>query len=475
MHMSAVHKLMFIIPLHVEGPQDVGFCGAETQVYNTRALLELIVPITQRYLFTFQKSSPPLQNPLRLKVAFSPHEGVSIQSSNDQRFVTLFDQFEKPFHAVALADAQAAKALHIKRVQPPQEIRIEASQKLGQDVVFLDLTSLLLWEQGMRTPTNVEFEVKTKFASASSGGLTTAPLRFPHLLWHILEKLQKNELPQDKQQVLIVGPGMNEGKRIPECPQWVELRSLMPQAVYELWDIDPKLLSYVEKMVQSRLTAYNSYRLNALTNLTTNEGLSDPIVATLEKVKQGLATHSVYKQEDCQFLRVDPEKIKARNFNIVTSQMVPEDKARFDLIVATMSITIALEQVNELSPVPLITKLAQFMELLKPGGSLYIESRTLKALDSLSPGAFAIANEYIECLIGHRLNWEEIPLTVLNPQFVNDAVSIKHVYRDNPGFTLPTMNLYCISRTSEKVEVSPEIVASRRQKFEELFTKQKVV
>ena len=211
-------------------------------------------------------------------------------------------------------------------------------------------------------------------------GLTTAQMRYPHLLNHLSERF-KEKGPSN---ICIMGPGLleEEGAR-PVCPQAAELFSLFPEAKFLLVDKDDHLLETLKKQYQIQQTAVYDptmlrlYAANSPTNTQRAPEKYQPLMSRMKKAMGGQARNRDAKKmmlgigpAQPLLLKLDSKKIELRRFDFLADQFKEGEK--FDSIVATMSLSYAYEEVID-KPAPFFALLGNCLSALKEGGVLYMD------------------------------------------------------------------------------------------------------
>lgn len=362
----------------------------------------------------------------------------------------------------------------VKRNLPSEEVRLQGEQQLpGQPLAFFDPTAAALWQAKIQAPVQIDLEVGCYQVTQAPGGLTTANLRFPHLLKDLSLKFS-NEQKGEGMSIGIVGPGLSEAKdTLSSCPQFVEIYGLFPKAHYLLLDRDKRALSVlIGQLHDCQFTAYDplmlktylfseKYQISSVYQKTfrdINSTLGELAIEP-KNAKEMLQGHG---QIDSLTVKVDPKNVDLREFEINASQFEEQDKAQFDVLVATLSISAAVDSQSSRTLLTKLETLGKFLELLKPNGALYIDAlfTTKFLLGPYGEEGMKLGLKYLESCLGNRLKNDEIPLSDFQTQMTNiigtlNSLDLSSVKTGKTG-TASTAALTVITRLPEKVISTPE-------------------
>ncbi len=247
-------------------------------------------------------------------------------------------------------------------------------------------------------------------------GLTTGALRFPHLLKDIHERYNDSE----GLRACIVGPGMSRVRGLPlSCPQFVELRAILPEAHIELLDNDSSLLAEMRRQVAAGKCDYFPLEMRFYTYPESPGIAPEAYFPLFEKIRSSLKQLSeldpLLGQLDSLSVKVNSDKTSVRNFDIRTSQFRATEEKTFDLILATFSITNAYaNQQPKPDSKAIVASLLKFLRALKIGGSLYIDAVAFSGLSPKDAENLSILDG-IEKKLGSRLERRALPLNAFDP------------------------------------------------------------
>jgi len=317
-------------------------------------------------------------------------------------------------------------------------------------------------------------------SNTTAGGLSTGYLRFPHLLVGIASDIDKNKRLSQDLNVCIVGPGIREGAHLCECPQLVELRAMMPKAHYLLLDNDKKLLELLGKAIgRQKLLAYDPTMLRGRTlgNHTNPFLAKEPLLSVLNDLKPVLANQTPVPKEPLQLLKgmgeskeilvkIDPNRIELRDFDIRSSQFKETDKGQFDVVVATMSITNTFcEQRKTNTALDCFQQVGKFLELLRPGGVFYADAVLFEFLLKHGEEGIELGHEYLEAIVGNRLEVVTWPLDLVEKGAVGIRGEFKEYSYNEVGRSVTTATIQSFKRKEEKVALPAERLAEISSKL----------
>lgn len=463
-----------------------------------------IPSIILRYLEAFSKDyvhhlRKEFNKDVTIKTFFSLENGLQYES-NDEKVKEVFNIIfqEQMENSAVLAEHEAieSKLTHLKRNNfVTEEIKQKAIEGLkaknvladGEEVIYLDRVAFSLWKEGIREPIAVNLEICAQEAMGKGFGLTTGSMRYPHLLLDLSERF-KDKTKRDQTQICIVGPGLLEEEHAPlMCPQFTELLSIFPHANFLLLDNNKKALEAMQKQFcEKNFITFDPFMMRVY---TFNDSTKNPFFAPqkyqlcFQNMKENLEEKAISKamakgilnntsKINYILLKTNPKKIKVREFDINTAEFAPEEKGLFDVIVATMSLSIVLQE--ELIKNPhynSFNQIAKFLEALKVNGSLYLDSGIFEIFKkNYTPEGLVLGIQYLESILGNRLTMHEIPLSdfmnVEGPFGVIPSCSLRFAEKHDLGQTLTTCSLTVITRSTEKVQMSKKKKQEIKRQFE---------
>ena len=440
-------------------------------------LITLLEHHLKEYVFSLKEEKPPL---LKARFSFSQKDGIEVLSTTDERIRAII-KGEELGAAMLVSEAVQQGTLHLKRLKPDIKTIQDMEAKLGGPAIFTDTFAVLLWQKRIEGRINLEVEVDYRTALSQGGELTTGPLRYPHLWRHLFEQKKKNQ--SDISTVVpsvigMVGPGMIQDKGSPFCPQFIELLALFPETQFELFDNDKTALEIMNKQFKvCKLAFYDPSMLTLRTCKNLRAGLYAPkkYQPTLRKIKEVIAKKTLLPKNvnailDGQAriekitLKLESDKIKVRDFDIITSKFGEEENKKFDFLVATFSINLALrtllEQDRKQNPFNILVK---FLLTLKENGTLYLDTSLREQVlqDRYGEKGLNLGIRYMQSILGNCIRLEEIPFSDFDPQNVNHVGVISSItiegakefgYKQNVG----TSSITAMTRTSDKFVVDEE-------------------
>ena len=486
------YSICFTVGLSdVDDPDDLlisrrNLSPADAQISSL--ILTYLESISRDYLYFLGKK---FKSTAFAQLSFSHNKGVVFNYYSDVRLKTLFEQNASSSFAVTIPRKQAKKLgfSDIKKHDVTEAIRQEAREKYKEEkVFFFDPCAYLLFQSGLTQPVTVNLEIQGREALSEGGGLTTGFLRFPHLLFDLTERY--NQLRKsDQTKICLVGPGLNEEKNSPPCiPQFVEIHSIFPNAEYLLLDNNSQAITLMNQQFKfCKFAAYDPSRIKLLTSKANGNSLYAPekYQKLFQEMKNSFVDRAFGSPVDIKkmlynegstnrvMLKVNPDRVQIQEFDITNSQFNETEKG-FDVIVATMSITIAFStQISQNPKWNFIEEMAKFLKALKENGSLYVDS-TIKiifkdTINNIGNSKKALAIQYFESLLGNKLTLDEIPLADFIPgtQGISGVIDNQTINEKNQNVT--TSSILVMTRTSEKVEYSKEIKEEIQLKLSKMF------
>lgn len=280
-----------------------------------------------------------------------------------------------------------------------------------------DTSACVMAECRLEAPVTVNLEIAGRIIIGKGGGLTTGSLRFPHLLKDIVVRFSETR-KSEAAKVCIVGPGLDiPEKGILTCPQFVELLVLFPNAEFLLLDNDKEALEKMEQQYkQLKFAAYDptAHRMNTLavegnnflapkSYQTVLKEMGEQLGKVAKAPKNATKMLRGFGKLQQVFLNVNSEKIDLRSFDINSSEFNAEDQEKFDVVIATMSILLAMKECSE-NPLDILCK---HLAVLKDNGSFYSDSILIHELLQLDLSDI----RYLEEKLGSKLVIEEIPIS----------------------------------------------------------------
>ncbi len=429
-------------------------------------------------------------------VTFSREQGIQFHSCSDDKIKAIFERKPKECHLISTKEAYQLGIGNLKQIEPTEQQKEEAKKFGKKKVFYMDLQAFKLFEAGVKEPVRIALEVNGLIASETGGGQTTGVLRFPHL-YRDLEKHYGTDLLN----ICIVGPGIqcefmtspktNQQLPILSTPQVAELFALRPNSQFLLLDNDPVILGVLKDILTERIMTYNPFLLvQQMSKSGQNAHAAAPqhYQELFRKMAHTIKTKALLPKKarealegktetDTVLLKIEPEKYAVRQFDILTSIFNPQDQGKFDVVLATMSISVALaKKVSEGSTGDYFGILGKFLSLLKEGGSLYIDSVTLSLfLEIFDEKGMRMGMHYLESLIGNRLSIEIIPLSDFLPQHQGLQGIISNASRQNPEAKVTSSDVTRITRQREKVVMTSEEKEAIRSAYLQLIALQKQI
>lgn len=408
-------------------------------------VMTIIEGISRDIVFQLKKD---FKENITLRITVSQNEGVVI---DNERLSKLFhDNIKGVCAAVPTRLVKSAGLSHLKRVEVSDADKTRYEAQMGQPCTFFDTASLMLFQAGVKRPETVEVELSGFQGLGKGGGLTTAAFRFPHMYLDMFKRF--GDKRKEDLKVCIVGPGLHRpGGKLGYCSQFVELKAMFPNARFLLLDNDASAIEYLDGQYKKmKAAAYDPLVARMLTfqfddNPYRAPEKFQPMLAEMKAEMAACAKFPPNAKEmldgyggiKTMMLGVDSEKIELREFDINTSAF--ESGEKFDVMVATMSICLALAKgrVENMKAV-----MQKYIDALSINGSLYIDAALMDqilmpALDCDSPDeVMAILAERS----GVKLEIDRVGLEEYLPSTVGDAG------------TLPNPNIAAASKDDKKIE-----------------------
>lgn len=420
----------------------------------------------------------------QIRFKYSPENGITLKCVN-QKVQSICESLllDESERLVALSFQEADKR-HLTQLKKPIKVEEKDLEKarrdFGDDVMFFDRLGFELFISGVTAPTDVDLELSGRVIHRIAGR-TTGHLRFPHMLQDLYTRFSEKVRSSKQTSVCIVGPGLFEDQNAPFCPQFTEVQTLFPNASYLLLDNDSHVLKILKKQLKAKAISYNPLMLRIYSTQfpKADEAMRKLYAPTkyqqmFQVMKQELAKKEMDSQGVKKMLdgegkiqnlcvKVDRRKIQLRQFEIESSMFSSEDHGTFDVVVATMSILLALGDKIVANPSDNhFSTLLKFLRLLKVNGSLYVDAELMNKAFANVYGSegMKIGTAYLEMELGNRLAVEEIPLSDFLPSEQGAAGFLKSYTVDERGEIKPTTvsssSLVVYTRTAEKVNRQPE-------------------
>ena len=446
----------------------------------------LVHQVCRSYVFSLKDDERLFSEGLNVRLRFSPQDGMNVLFTSDERIRSFIEKLSQtgaiPF---SFTEAQEKSMLDLKRMTPTEEVRAEAQKTKGKKAVFIDPIALRLWRGGVKTAEELILRVQMIKSSAPSGGLATGHLRFPHLLFGIaVDFLEKDMDPivQDLK-VCLVGPGFSKEGRFGYCPQLVELRSLMPNARYMLLENDKTGLELLDRAINKIKMISYDFMMWRVRTVDKQLMVPEPLLTTLRALIEEFAQQVIQPKNPLPMLqggkleelvvKLDPEKIQLRDFDILSSHFKDSDKGQFDVVVATMSLSNAL-QLDSTKKTALddFRCIGKFVELLKPKGVLYCDSLLMHYLSAhYGDEVIKIGVSYLEAHIGYRIKEYTYPLKLVDAKEHNFFSVFPNYSYKCEKHTISTASIDCYQLTTEKIKKTPEERRQVAEKLEKLVRK----
>lgn len=476
------YTLEFLIPEQkIENPEDL--------IIRTKALspptakitpqiLFLIEDLCKDYIFSLGKMFTEL---VKVRMCLSLKKGISFDNKKIQA------NYDEKTKGPAFAMPKTPEIQHLMKRNVSVQDRTEAYADLGtKQVAFIDPGAFLLWKAGLKNPLTIDVEMTGFWRTSQGGGLTTGFLRFPHMLGDLADRFKDKREQQAK--ICIVGPGLfTPEKGVPSCPQFVELFSLFPKSDFLMLDNDKPTLDRMENQFHKcKFAAYDPSMLRIYTTkIEENNRYAPPkYQALFQEMKATFADNALANPKVKEMLagigplqplmlKVDPDKINLREFDILTSTPEEKDKGTFDIVVATMSILLNFDNFDETGSTNPIFILQKFLELLSENGSLYLDSCLIDTLfETYGEKNMGLGIRYLEQVLGNQLSFEEVSLSDFSPNSVGKYATFLNFSLNIGPNSMPnvsTSSINVVTRTGTKVEaISEEERAELRQKLLEM-------
>ncbi len=464
------------VPSTAVDKKDITLAGEKlipAKAKMSKPLRALMQHASLMYAFESKDREDAWKSGLSARIAFAPSTGVCVLSCNDDRIKACFEKLCSETVPIALSEAKNKGLMELKRGKKPSES--------GNKQIFLERCTLALWEAGVRSPVEFNLNVKMIKSTVNGFGMTTGNLRFPHLLFGLYGNLvKKNRLNNPDLKVCLVGPGFKDDGDLGQCPQLVELKSLLPNARFLILENDNTVLELLGKAIKNQKILYDPATLLGRIHVPEYRA-PDDIYPFLKLYKERLDAQVIDPEKSNSKLkgcieeievRLDPSKIELRDFDILTSLFKETDKGQFDVVVATFSISVALKE-KENSALDDFQSLGKFLELLREGGVLYMDGFVFGSWSqSYGLEVIKLGIEYLEALTGHRLNSYHYPLKNILPDAQGILGYLPELICKNQALhKISTTVIACIELTGEQVEVSPERKAEIIAKLEKMTKK----
>lgn len=423
---------------------------------------EMIIGIARDFAFLLKRD---LKHTISMQIKLFQEEGIVI---NDPRYAALFNDNVKGMGvAVPTALVEEVGLAHLKKSEVDKDEIKRGELQIGEPCIIVNPFAFLMWQNGIKEPIELNMEISGFHAKGKGGGLTTAAFRFPHMYLDMVSRFEgrrRNEL-----KVCIVGPGLQkpDGK-LGFCSQFVELKALFPKAHFLLLDNDTEALAYLEKQFKGvKAAAYDPLTLRMLTfdQLKTNVLLApekfQPMLAEMKNELAACAKFPSNAKEMLQgfgeikqmMLEVNPDYIELREFDINTSEFKGDEK--FDVMVATMSICLAL---SEGDPQDFKKIMLKYVERLNKEGSLYIDSGLMHQI--LIPALGCDNPEEVAALLseeaGVKFSLDRVGLETYLPETAGDIGSLPNpdlfsARNDDRGIvSITTHSVFVLTSTLQK-------------------------
>jgi hypothetical protein len=435
-HNNLLYKLVFNLPNSTEfpfkEPGDLAIASrslspADAAVHP--AALSIIESLARDYVYALGSE---FRETMRATVRLSPEEGLEIIERTDERFSTIFKENSVDVGAVVKASAVESQGIgYLKQVEVSEDTRRQGESMSEEPVIFLDPISYILWERGIKGSFELDLEVQCRLMASEVGGLTTSVFRFPHIYQDMFKRYGDSAASSDMN-VCIVGPGLDRPEKgIGSCPQFVELRALFPNANFLLLDNDAEAIKYLSQQYKTlKFAAYDPFMHRAMTaDFSENTHLAPKKMQPVLKRMAEVWSQQSKRPEARQMLKgigpiqplllnVDPDKVELREFDINTSVFKEEEARKFDVMVATMSILLALGE-NPEYPLDIFVK---YLAALKKGGTFYVDAMVIENILSprLSCDTCDSLASLFEKKLGGCLRFEKIALTSFLPEAVGN-------------------------------------------------------
>lgn len=284
---------------------------------------------------------------------------------------------------------------------------------------------------------------------------------------------------QQPKRICILGPGLFQEGDLISFPQFFELLSLFPHAEFLLLDNDEKALELMKQQLMLRqVSSYDPLTFMYYSFQT--EGVCQhapqkfaPLFSKMRDVfiEKGTSEKNISRmlqgKEEAKplHLKVDPTKIQIRHFDINKDTCNGDEKKSFDLIVATLSMSLAIKQYLNAQPDhnPFFT-LVKFLSMLKENGILYVDlSHIIEIFEkNYGPKGWELGVRYLEVLLGNKLMIRSIPLSDFLPDceesglIINPTIFQRNRKKEQETRGVSTCSLAALRRSSEKATFTKE-------------------
>ncbi len=437
-------------------------------------ILEVIESLCKDYICSLGKM---FKEPMTARLTLSPINGISFDPGSE-KIKAVYEQITREV-AIAIpkndAISQGIQQLKKKNVSA-QEKQKAFAQFQQKQILFLDPHAYQLWKSGLKAPLKIDVEMVACLSTGQGGGLTTGFLRFPHLLGDLANRFQTKRLDQQTK-ICIVGPGLFiPEKGTPSCPQFVEVFSLFPKANFLLLDNDTSALERMDgQFHKCKFAGYDSSMLRVYTtNIQSNTYYAPQKYQILFQQMKDLFAENALAPTNAKemlagiggikplLLKVDPEKIHLREFDILTSAPKEEEKGTFNIVIATMSMLLAIGELDKNSSTNPLMIFRKFLELLSENGSLYVDSTLIDYLYSAyGDENMDLGLRYLELLLGNELSIEEVAIADFSPNVLSAHSTLLNLSMSNSkelvtGTNVTTSSVTVITRTAKKTEQATE-------------------
>lgn len=474
------YSVIYNFPVDTKSVDDVELTQQDIEPKNATpspALVKYVTLVAREYVFA-NREDPLFKQLSHIKgrVSFDTRTGLTLRDFNDKRIEEFFLSQRKEGVNIPMEEARAKNLLDFCRFKSP---KVKKS-------ICVDALTWKFWNEGVKIE-EFDFRIILTKATSVGGGLTTGNMRFPHLLLAICNFLyQAGRVESMDLQVCIIGPGFNPGERLSECPQLVELRAIMPDAHYLLLDNDKTALESMNKALkQVGLLSYDPAMLRSRTLVLRDQPnpwkAPEPLFSILDALKLVLKDQVVSPKNALPMLKgegkieemvvkVDPAKIDLREFDILASEFTDKEKGKFDVIVATMSLSLVVnlktEKRTALDDFKLVAK---FIAPLRTNGVLYIDSHLGELFDrSYGQEGVQLGHQYLEAVTGFKLNVVLYPLSKVEPTIKSLTGNFLNVSCKGEPRSITTAAIECLQLTNVKVETTSEKLAEIVAQLEKL-------
>lgn len=450
------------IPVITPEPQQVWSSADEVGIFSPTIVPATanISPIIQKMLQSLAKDYMfecqgigGYPEKIKATMTFDPQKGIIIDSCSDSKAKKCWENtMEQSCVSIPRAKLNT-RQIPLLEVKPTSKMLEEAQAQSIKDPVFYNMAAFSLWSQGVKTSSSVHVEFENWKPQSASGGITTAELRYPHMLKDM--RTRCHQLVMGKPKVCIVGPGMaNVGeKNEPSCPQLVELMGLFVNGEFDLLDNNEELIKTMQDQTKAQRLPYLPLAYRMLTDTVYSfrapesyqkmlSGLKNRWVARINQEEQTPSKELLSGTGPLKTIYLKPYngQVRATLFDITKDS---PKKAHYDLIIATNSLSLVLSNYSQSDLADDLFKgpaklLAPQINALKEEGVLYIDWQFKSFVTTLYGNqAWTQLLGYLASTCNCTLEEHYLPISDLAPTINGDIASLTRPSIDSKSKMLP--------------------------------------